>query len=620
MVLLRDPWWKQALLLFLVVFSLIYSLPNLYGEDLAVQVSASNGGDVHAMADRMRGWLNEARVTPQSTELSADQVLFRFKQPESQLKAKDILVQQLGSSYTVALNLAPATPTWLRALGAKPMKLGLDLRGGVHFLLEVDVDSVVASQQTGLIRRLGESLRGAHMAYREIRRMPGQEVRIWVGFSEASLAENARNQLQKDFSDYQLSVAQESGQIGVIIRLGDQAIQTMRQHVLEQTLTILRNRVNELGISEAVVQQQGQSRIAVDLPGVQDTARAKDILGGTATLEFRLVESKRAPDGSAPLGSRVYHFEDGTPVLLKNTVVLTGEAITSANAGYADEGMPAVFLSIGGPQVSYFNRVTSENVGQRMAIVFVETKIRETRDASGQVKKEFQKMERVLSAPEIRSSLGSHFQITGVGSQKASSNLALMLRSGALLAPIDIVEERTIGPSMGVDNIRKGLLSMEVGLAAVALFMMAYYSLFGVIANIAMGLNVLFLTALLSIFGATLTLPGIAAMVLTMGMAVDANVLIYERIREELRLGTGPQASIMAGFERAFATILDSNLTSLIVGMVLFSMGTSAVKGFAVTLCLGLLTSMLTAVTFSQCLVKWIYGGHRTIRRLHIGM
>ncbi len=525
----------------------------------------------------------------------------------------------LGSQYTVALNLVSSTPAWLTSIRAEPMKQGLDLRGGVHFLLEVDIDSVITRRYEGLMKSIGQDLREAQIRYSGVRYISNKG--IDVRFRSKELRDEAIANLGQKFSGLELRLTKESPSILAI--LTDAELNTIRQNTIEQTMSILRNRVNELGVGEAVVQQQGATRIAVDLPGIQDAARAKQILGGTATLQFYLVDQQNDPSiakqtGVVPVTSKLYTM-DGQPILLKRQVVLSGDSITSAVSSFDQQtATPAVQIQLGGGGESFFTKVTRENIGKRMAIVFVESKTTQEK-INGEEKRITHREERVISAPVIQNALGNNFQITGLVDSNEASNLALLLRAGALPAAIYPVEERTVGPTLGRENIQRGIFSLEVGMGLILVLMLVYYRFFGLVANIALLLNLILLCALLSIIGATLTLPGIAGIVLTVGMAVDANVLIYERIREELRNGLSTQAAIYAGYERAFATILDANITTLIVAIVLFSVGTGPVRGFAVTLSLGLLTSMLTGVTYTRAIVNAVYGG-RSVKKLSIGI
>lgn len=618
----KYPLWKNLLLILLICVGFIYAAPNIFGEDPAVQVSGVPGITVSdQVLNQITDTLNLNHLNYKSAGIDKRNILVRFKDTDTQLKASDILKASLGDNYTVALNLAPATPSWLIALGAQPMKLGLDLRGGVHFLLNVDVDSVINHRQQGNVTNITSALHDALIRYSDIEL--SKDNIVTLTFRDANNRDAALALINRQMPDLIINTNNQPNIYQLFAQLSPDALQKIQQYTIDQTMTTLRNRVNELGVSEAVVQQQGLDRVSVDLPGIQDTAHAKEILGGTATLEFHMVDqdhdaANAAASGTAPPGSRLYTWNNNTPVLLKDQIILTGNSITDANATFDENGRPSVDINLGGGGESLFSRVTRENIGKLMAVIFVESKI-QTQMVNGKVVKSIHKNERVISVATIQNALGAHFQITGLSNEQESQNLALLLRAGALPAAIDYEEERTVGPSLGQENIHKGILSVEVGMILVGLFMLFYYRLFGLVADIALTLNLVLLMALLSILGATLTLPGIAGIVLTVGMAVDANVLIFERIREELRNGLTPQASIHAGYERALVTIIDANVTSLIVAMVLFGIGTDAVKGFAVTLTLGLLTSMFSAIMVTRALINAIYGG-RSVKSLAIGI
>lgn len=617
----KYPLWKNLTLIALVITGLIYAIPNLYSEYPVVQISSESNVNQAALEENVRGLLNKAKLKFGNMTSTNDGIEVQFATPDIQLLARDVIKNGLGENYTVALNLVPSTPAWLTAIRAEPMKQGLDLRGGVHFLLEVDIDSVISRRYEGIAKSMGQELREAGVRYSGIRYVKGKGVDLRFRTDDA--VSSAQDALRTNYSGLQFTSSTANGVFALVATLSPAELNTIRQNTIEQTMGILRNRVNELGVGEAVVQQQGANRVAVDLPGIQDAARAKQILGGTATLQFHLVDQENDAQvakqtGAVPLGSKLYMM-DGQPILLKRQVVLSGDSITSASSSFDQQSAtPAVQVQLGGGGETFFTKMTRENIGKRMAIVFVETKTTTEPggDASTRVTK---REERVISAPVIQSALGNNFQITGLTDIKEATNLALLLRAGALPAAIYTVEERTVGPSLGQENIRRGILSLEVGMGLILLLMLVYYRFFGIVANIALVLNLILLTALLSMLGATLTLPGIAGIVLTVGMAVDANVLINERIREELRHGLSPQAAIYAGYERAFATILDANVTTFIVAVVLFSIGTGAVRGFAVTLSIGLITSMLTGVTYTRAIVNAFYGS-RNVKKLSIGI
>lgn len=616
------PLWKNLLLIVLVVVGLIYALPNLYSEQPVVQVSVAAGAHGINMADtqqRVMEILNKNGVPHGNIEVSDQGLIIPFRSTDQQLLAFDQIKPVLGENFTVALNLVPATPAWMNYFSAVPMKQGLDLRGGVHFLLEVDVDSVLSRRYEGLMKGFGVTLREHKIRYIGIRRVANTGIEI--KFRDEPTLQAAESELKDKYPE--LLISTRPDQLTIEAKMAPQELNQTRQATIEQTIGILRNRVNELGVGEAVVQQQGATRISVDLPGIQDAAHAKQILGGTATLEFRMVDAEHDPvmakqTGIVPFQSKLYMM-DGQPVLLLRQVVLSGDAITSATSSFDQQtATPAVQIQLGGGGEQLFSKVTRDSIGKRMAIVFVENKTL-TETINGETKHTSHREERVISAPVIQSALGNNFQITGLSDVKEAANLSLLLRAGALPAAIYPIEELTVGPSLGKENIKRGLISLEVGMLLILIVMLIYYRFFGLVANIALFLNLVFLSALMSIIGATLTLPGIAGFVLTVGMAVDANVLIYERIREELRLGLSPHAAIQVGYDRAFATIFDSNLTTMIVGLVLFAVGSGPVRGFAVILCLGLLTSMLTSITYTRAIVNLVYG-YRNVKKLSIGI
>ena len=621
MVLNRYPWWKNLLVVVVTAIAFIYAAPNLFGEDPAVQVSGSNATIAvdTAVLDKVKSALDSANIPAQTAELDNRSLLFRFASTDVQLKAKDIIQQTLGNDYLVALNLAPATPGWLRALGAMPMKLGLDLRGGVHFLMQVDVDSVLKQRVEGDLHSISQQLREEHVRYTGLTRDNNNTIQI--EFKTQDAMNNAYHFLVQRFTEFAWAKSSAADSFQLKGTLDPAALQRARQDTLEQAMNTLRNRVNELGVSEAVVQQEGASRVAIDLPGIQNSTEAKNILGKTATLEFHLVDTAHdavaAVGGIAPPETHVYNYEGGRPVLLHNDIILRGSSITSASSGFGEDGRASVNVRLGGGGESLFTKTTAENIGKPMAVLYVETKP-DTREVDGKKIITYQTERRVISVATIQSTLGNSFQITGLTSQDEARTLALLLRAGALPAPVATIEEREVGPSLGKQNIHMGVLSVAVGFALVVVFMAVYYGVMGLIADLALAMNLVLIVALLSLLGATLTLPGIAGMVLTVGMAVDANVLIFERIREELRHGMGVQASIHAGYERAFATIVDANVTTLIVAVVLFSLGSGAVKGFAVTLTIGILTSMFTAITGTRALVNWLYGA-KPIKKISIG-
>lgn len=615
----KYPFWKNLALIMIVVIGFIYAVPNLYSEDPAIQISSQTPVESSQLMERVKTLLDDDKIKYRSITSSPESVEIRFASTDVQLIAQDLIKNTLGQGYTVALNLAPATPSWLARLGAEPMKQGLDLRGGVHFLLEVDVESVINRRYEGLMKGIGQDLRENGIRYAGIRAIP--EKGITIQFRTPEIMESALSAIKNNYSSLVFTKIKDKNTI--VAALTPAELNAIRQNTIEQTMSILRNRVNELGVGEAVVQQQGATRVAVDLPGIQDAARAKQILGGTATLQFYLVDEENdsmvaKQTGAVPVNDKLFTM-DSHPILLKRQVVLSGDSITSAVSSFDSQtASNAVQIQLGGGGEALFTKVTRENIGKRMAIVFVETKTN-MQTVNDVTKRLTHREERVISAPVIQNALGNNFQITGLKDGKEASNLALLLRAGALPAVIYPVEERTVGPSLGKENIKRGMISLGVGMGLILVLMLAYYRFFGLVANIALFLNLILLSALLSLIGATLTFPGIAAFVLTVGMAVDANVLIYERIREELRNGMSPQSAIHAGYDRAFSTIIDANITTLIVGIVLFAIGTGPIRGFAVILSLGLLTSMLTSITYTRAIVNWYYGG-RTVKKLSIGI
>lgn len=616
----RYPLWKNILIIFVLVLGFVYAIPNFFGEDPALQISALKQAAVDdATMKNIETNLDDAKI-PYTTERSNGSLLIRFKNTNQQLQAKDQLAHILGSDYVVALNLAPAVPGIFRAVSAMPMKLGLDLRGGVHFLLQVDVDAAIKRHLDGFVEGIKSRLREDKIHYRNVS-VSGETLDL--RFETDNDRQQAANMLRNEFRGL-VVVADKGGEsdsFPIQASLSPAEQKTVNDYALEQSINTLRNRVNELGVAEAVVQRQGQDRIVVELPGVQDTAYAKEILGTTASLEFHMVNYQNDPsqyiNSRAPAGTVMYVDRAGRPHLFDRKVVLSGENIIGAQSGFDEMGKPAVFIQLGG-DVRQFSRITGENVGNGMGTIFVETRY-QTREVDGQKVRVPETHYEVISVATINQRLGNRFQITNMESATEAKNLALLLRAGALPAPIDIIEERIIGPSMGEENIQKGMISLVVGLSLIMLFMIVYYRVFGLIANLGLVLNLVLLLAVLSIIGATLTLPSIAAIVLTLGMAVDANVLIFERIREEMHIGHSVQASISAGYDRAFVTILDANLTTFIAALALFSIGSGPIKGFALTLILGLATSVFTAVSVTRLVVNAAYGG-RVLKKLPIGM
>ena len=610
----RYPLWKHLLIAVVLAIGALFALPNVFGEDPAVQISAARGAAVGgALESQVRGRLSQLGLTPKSIERDERLMLIRLADTDAQLKAQDELRSELGRQFVVALNLAPATPAWLQQLGALPMYLGLDLRGGVHFLMEVDMAGAVRKAEQRYVGDIRAVLREEKLRYKAItHRTQGG---IAVSFRDGLVRDNASGLIRSQFPDLVLE-AQDS-EAGAVLRLNlsEQAAEEVRRFALQQNITTLRNRVNELGVAEPVIQQQGKNRIVVQLPGVQDTARAKEILGATATLEFRMVHQDHSVEdavaGRVPVGAKLYQERNGRPILLKRSVMLTGDYITDAASGIDQQGgSPAVFITLDGKGARIFSKRTRDQIGRPMGVVFIENKS-QTKIVEGKEVKERWTVEEVINVATIRDQLGKRFQITGLDSTEEARNLALLLRAGALAAPIEIVEERTVGPSLGRENIDQGKNSVVIGFIAVLVFMALYYRVFGLVADMALTFNLLMIVAVLSLLQATLTLPGIAGIVLTVGMAVDANVLIFERIREEIRNGNTPQASIHAGYEKAFSTIADANITTLIAALVLFGFGTGPIKGFAITLSIGIATSMFTAIMGTRAVINLIYGGRR---------
>ena len=618
----QYPLWKNLLILVVLVGGLTYALPNFYGEDPAIQISSPRQRVDVATLARVEESLHKAGVSFISTELDEQGAKIRFSDTDTQLKAWDLVHKQLGDTYTVALNLLPVTPDFLGALGAKPMYLGLDLRGGVHFLMQMDMDAVIKKEEERLVGELKRVLRETRVRYLTVRRRDqgGLEMR----FRSVADRDKARASIVGELPELELTDVDRADGPVIIAKLKEETLRQRNEAALEQNMTSLRNRVNELGVAEPIIQQQGTSRIVVQLPGVQDTAEAKRILGRTATLEIRMVDEEHdltsAVAGRVPPGSRLYRTREGGRILLKKRLIYSGDNIIDASPNFDSRtNEPIVSITLDARGAAINQRVTGKNVGKRMGVVYVEIRSAIKRDKDGQpvldengepvrVRRQF---EEVITAPVIRSQLGKRFQIEGAFTVEEANELALLLRAGALAAPIEIVEERTIGPSLGQDNIRQGFQAIAVGFVAVLIFMVVYYRAFGAIADLALAFNLVLIVAILSLFQATLTLPGVAGILLTVGMAVDANVLIFERIREELRAGNTPQASIHAGYAKALGTIADANITTLIAAVMLFNFGTGPIKGFAITLSIGILSSMFTAILGSRALANLIFGGRR---------
>ncbi|HAB03516.1 MAG TPA: protein translocase subunit SecD [Pseudomonas sp.] len=617
----KYPLWKYALIVLVLAVGFIYSAPNLYPDDPAVQISgASSALQVNqADLDRVSKALVDAGITVKGASLGEKgSGLIRLNNQEDQLPAKDVVRKALGDDYVVALNLAQTTPQWLRNLGASPMKLGLDLSGGVHFLLEVDMDKAMSARMKVYEGEVKTLLRKERIRYRSL---PQQDGAVVLGFSDDATREQARALIRKNFNDFDLTTSERNELAVLRLALTQAKVAEIREYSIKQNLTTVRNRVNELGVAEPLVQRQGANRIVVELPGVQDTAEAKRILGKTANLEFRF----GAEPGASKATTEVFEFREGNrSAAVERGLIITGDQVTDAQASFDEHGRPQVNIRLDGHGGELMSRATRSNVGRSMAVIFIEQKpvTRYVKQTVNGVEKDvavqsFQEEKKIISLATIQSPLGSQFRITGLNGQGESSELALLLRAGGLAAPMYFAEERTIGPSLGADNITKGVDASLWGMLFVSLFIIAIYRGFGVIATIALAGNMVLLLALMSLLGATLTLPGIAGIVLTMGMAVDANVLIFSRIREELKAGMSIQRAIHEGFNRAYTAIIDANLTSLLVGGILFAMGTGPVKGFAVTMSLGIFTSMFTAVMVTRAMVNLTCGG-RDIKKLWV--
>ncbi|MCF6753868.1 protein translocase subunit SecD [Pseudomonas stutzeri] len=617
----KYPLWKYLLILAVLAIGLVYSAPNLYPDDPAIQLTgASTTLKVDQSAlDRAVGALKQAGIAVKAAEVAENGGLLRLERLSDQLPAKEAVRRIMGDDYVVALNLAPTTPQWLRNLGASPMKLGLDLSGGVHFLLEVDMEKAVAARMQVYEGEVKALLRKERIRYRSL---PSRGDAFQLGFADSETLGRVQALVRKNFTDFELTSTERSGQQVLNVALTQAKLAEIREYSIKQNLTTVRNRVNELGVSEPLVQRQGANRIVVELPGVQDTAEAKRILGKTASLEFRLAAEPDAPRAT----TESFEFrEPGRPaVALERSLIITGDQVTDAQASYDENGRPQVNIRLDGHGGDLMNRATRNNVGRSMAVIFIEQKpvtryVRQNVDGVEQevMLQSFQEEKQIISLATIQSPLGSQFRITGLDGQGESSELALLLRAGGLAAPMYFAEERTIGPSLGAENIDKGIESTWWALIFVSIFVILIYKFFGVLATVALAFNLVLLVGLMSIIGATLTLPGIAGIVLTLGMAVDANVLIFSRIREELKNGLSVQRAIHEGFDRAYSAILDSNLTTLLVGGILFALGSGPIKGFAVTMSLGILTSLFTAIMFTRGMVNLIFGG-RNVKKLWI--
>lgn len=616
----QYPLWKYLLVLTVLVLGGIYAAPNLYPDDPAIQLSGSSSSTTvdEAVIKHIKRALDKENVNYQTPELSERSALIRFNSNADQLRGKAVVTRALGDDFLVALNLAPTTPDWLLSMAATPMKLGLDLRGGVHFLLEVDMAEAVKQRMAVYSSEIRNLLREEKLRYRNISKQ--DDGGLLVKFVSEDVRNSAVDKLRSDYREFVISDSEEDGAFFLSMTLDEKTLREIEDYAIKQNLTTLRNRVNELGVAEPLVQRQGRNRIVVELPGIQDTALAKRIIGATANLEFRLEAS------ADELASRteVFKFRDkrkvGRTANLEKNLIITGNSVSSASTGYDEAGRPEVNITLDAKGGKLMNRATRDNVGRSMAVLFIEHKTR-TRyvDVDGELTPEITKYveKGMISLATIQSALGNRFRITGLDNPQESSELALLLRAGSLAAPIYFVEERTVGPSLGQDNIDLGVKSVQIGLLLVVIFMFLYYRMFGLFANIALCLNLVLLISVMSMLSATLTLPGIAGIVLTVGMAVDANVLIFSRIKEELKNGLPVQSAIHAGYERAFQTIFDANITTLLVAVILFAVGSGPVKGFAVTLSIGILTSMFTAVVVTRAMTNLIYG-RRNVKKLHI--
>ena len=615
----QYPMWKNALVAFVLFVGLLYALPNIFPQDPVIEVTGTRGETVgETLQQNVLAALDRAGIAPKAAELQPDRLQIRFAGTEEQLSAQDVVARALPPEYTHALTLSPDVPGWLTALNGRPMNLGLDLRGGIHVLIDVDMEAALDKAVERIAGNVRTALRNERIRYITVRE-DGNGVDI--RFRDEALRDQAEEALGGEFRELGVTTRDEDGEFFVRLYMPPDEERAARRLAIEQNITTLRNRVNALGVAEPLIQRQGDRRIVVELPGVQDPGKVKDLLGATATLEYRLVhgdpsqafEAERS--GRVPPGSALYFERDGTPILLKRQVIVTGDEMTGASSGFDQQSaQPAVFVNLDSKGARRMRNVTTDNVGRPMAVVFREKRTVD-RDADGKPIKQW--VEEVINVATIREPFGRRFQTTGLDSPQEAHQLALLLRAGALAAPIEIVEERTIGPSLGQDNIDQGFASVMVGMALVLVFMVVYYRVFGLVANLALVTNLVLIVAVLSMLQATLTLPGIAGIVLTVGMAVDANVLIFERIREELRVGSTPQASIHAGYAKAFSTILDANITTFIAAVVLFSIGSGPVRGFAVTLAIGILTSMFTAIIGTRAVINLVYGAKR-VERLSI--
>lgn len=625
---MHFPAWKYFLIIVVLVVSGLYALPNLYPDENAVQVTSSSAAttltsDVLTQSEQL---LDEAGLKHHGGAFSGNSALIRLSTPEDQLKAQEVLRQKLGDNYVVALNLAQTTPEWLGKIGAKPMKLGLDLRGGVRFVLEVDMDKALELRLRGTTQEIRRTLRSEQIATKSVKNTKNGLV---LYFDSTDTRSKAQSALQRQIAnEFDIRAIMDSEGAALELTFNEQTLTQINEYAISQNLTTLRNRINELGVSEALVQSQGSNRIVVELPGVQDTAEAKRVLGRTANLEFRMVSEQAATftGGTPPIGTEAFPFGtlDGPPVLLDRQAIVTGDKVTNAQANIDPQTAQAeVAITLDDAGGRLMQNATARAVGKQMAVLFIENKQKvsySTNEQGETVETRTPYTEtRVINQANIQAVLGSSFRITGLDNMAEASELALLLRSGALAAPMYFVEERTIGPSLGQDNIDKGIFSTQIGYLLVFLWMIVFYRLFGLIANIALAFNLIIMIAIMSIIGSSLTLPGIAGIVLTIGMAVDANVLIFERIREELANGVRAKSAIIAGFDRAFSSIFDANITTLLVAFILFAIGTGPIKGFAITLAIGIITSLFTAIIVTRAIIQVIYGKRQNLEKLSIG-
>ena len=615
----QYPLWKNLLVAFVLLVGALFALPNIYSQDPVVEVTGTRGAMAsESLQARVQQALKAAAIPVKRFDLEKGKLRIRFNSPDDQLRAQEVVAKALPPEFTHAMTLSPDVPGWLAGVGGKPMNLGLDLRGGIHVLIDVDMDAAMQKAVELQVTNIRGFLRGEKIRYVTVK---PDGMGVEVRFRDAALRDKAQELSSEEFRGLNFSARDEGEKFFFRAAISDSEQREVRKQALVQNITTLRNRVNALGVAEPIIQQQGDRRIVVELPGVQDPGKVKDILNATATLAYHLVvgDAQQAMEadrtGRVPAGSRLYHERNGQPILLKRQFIVTGDQMTSASSGFDQQsGSPAVFVNLDSKGARRMRNVTTENVGKPMAVVFKEKRTI-GRDENGKEIKKW--VEEVINVATIREAFGRRFQTTGLDSPAEAHQLALLLKAGALAAPIDIVEERTIGPSLGQDNIDQGFMSVVVGLVLVMLFMAVYYKAFGLVANLALLTNLVLIVALLSILQATLTLPGIAGIVLTVGMAVDANVLIFERIREELNIGSTPQASIHAGYAKAFSTILDANVTTFIAAVVLFSIGSGPVRGFAVTLAIGILSSMFTAIVGTRAVINLVYGA-RTLKKLSI--